>query len=87
MSSFVISQLDSDYLFKVPEIFQEQIVPKNIHNILLCDSSGSMSSYWAKVAQGWNNLVEKLDGSVSLILFSDNAFRYAGKTLPLHMPQ
>ena len=87
MSSFVISQLESDYLFKVPEILQEQIVPKNIHNILLCDSSGSMSSYWAKVAQGWNNLVEKLDGSVSLILFSDNAFRYAGKTLPLHMPQ
>lgn len=87
MSSFVISQLKQDYFFKVPEIVQEQIVPKNIHNILLCDSSGSMSSYWAKVAQGWNNLVEKLDGSVSLILFSDNAFRYAGKTLPLHMPQ
>ena len=87
MSSFVVSQLKQDYFFKVPEVKQEQIVPKNVHNILLCDSSGSMGSYWAKVAQGWNNLVEKLDGSVSLILFSDNAFRYAGKTLPLHMPQ
>jgi hypothetical protein len=87
MSSFVISQLGSDYFFKVPEIVQEQIIHKNIHNILLCDSSGSMGSYWAKVAQGWNNLVDKLDGSVSLILFSDNAFRYAGKTLPPHMPQ
>ena len=87
MSSFIISQLGQDYFFKVPEVKQEQIIHKNIHNILLCDSSGSMGSYWAKVAQGWNNLVEKLDGSVSLILFSDNVFRYAGKTLPLHMPQ
>ena len=87
MSSFVISQLTQDYFFKVPEITQEQIVQKNVHNILLCDSSGSMGSYWAKVATGWNKLVEKLDGSVSIILFSDNACSYAGKTLPMHMPQ
>ena len=87
MSSFVISQLEQVYFFKVPEIVHDQIIPKNIHNILLCDSSGSMSSYWAKVAQGWNKLVEKLDGSTSLILFTDQAFRLAGKTLPLHMPQ
>ena len=87
MSSFIISQLGQDCYFMVPEIKQEQIVHKNVHNILLCDSSGSMSSYWSKVAQGWNNLVEKLDGTISLILFADTAFRYAGKTLPLHMPQ
>jgi predicted RNase H-like HicB family nuclease len=86
MSSFTISVLaDGNFFFKVPEVTQEEIIPKNIHNILLCDSSGSMGSYWAKVASGWNKLVEKLDGSVSLILFSDNAFRYPGKTLPLHM--
>lgn len=87
MSSFIISQLKQDYFFKVPEIKHEQIVQKNVHNILLCDSSGSMCSYWAKVAQGWNNMVEKLDGTFSIILFADNVFRYAGKTLPLHMPQ
>lgn len=87
MSSFNIIKLEDNYFFKVPEIKQEQIVIKNVHNILLCDSSGSMGSYWAKVAQGWNNLVEKLDGTVSLILFSDNAYRYDGKTLPPHMPK
>ncbi len=86
MSSFVIYQLiDGDFVFKVPEIIQEQIVHKKVHNILLCDSSGSMDSYWAKVASGWNNLIEKLDGSVSLILFSEIAYKYAGKTLPLNM--
>ena len=88
MSSFIISELTlSYYFFKVPEITQEQIIPKKVHNILLCDSSGSMSEYWAKVANGWNGLVEKLDGSVSLILFSNTAFRHPGKTLPLHMVQ
>jgi hypothetical protein len=86
MASFTINQLSDNYFFKVPEITQEQIVPKSVHNILLCDTSGSMGSYWAKVANGWNSLVEKLDGTVSIILFENKAFRYAGKTLPLYQP-
>jgi len=87
MSSFSINQLSNNYFFKVPEVSQEQIVQKKVHNILLCDSSGSMSSYWSKVAMGWNNLVDKLNGSISIILFENKAFRYAGKTLPLYQPQ
>lgn len=87
MASFTINQLTDNYFFKVPEIAHEQIVPKSSHNILLCDTSGSMSSYWAKVANGWNSLVEKLDGTVSIILFENKAFRYQGKTLPLYQPQ
>jgi uncharacterized protein YacL (UPF0231 family) len=85
--TFVISQLGSDLFFKVPEITSEQIVQKKVHNILLCDSSGSMSGYWAKVANGWNSLVEKLNGEVSIILFHNHAFRYTGRTLPLYQPQ
>ena len=87
MSSFTINKLADNYFFKVPEIFQEQIIPKSTHNILLCDTSGSMSNYWAKVANGWNSLVEKLDGTVTIILFDNNAFIYAGKTLPLYQPK
>lgn len=87
MASFTINQLSDNYFFKVPEIAHEQIIPKSVHNILLCDSSGSMASYWAKVANGWNSLVEKLDGTISIILFENKAFRYAGKTLPLYQPQ
>ena len=86
-SSFIINHLDDNYFFKVPEITQKQIIQKKVHNILLCDSSGSMRSYWAKVANGWNNLVSKLDGSVSIILFENLAFRYPGKTLPLYQPK
>lgn len=86
MSSFTINQLSDDLFFKVPEIVQQQIVPKSVHNILLCDTSGSMSGYWSKVANGWNKLVEKLDGTVTIILFESHAFRYAGKTLPLYQP-
>lgn len=86
MSSFTISKLEPDYFFKIPEINDELIVSKNVHNILLCDSSGSMSSYWTKVAKGWNNLVEKIDGTVSLILFSDDVYKCPGKTLPYVMP-
>lgn len=86
MASFTINQLSDNYFLKVPEITQEQIIPKSSHNILLCDTSGSMGSYWAKVANGWNSLVEKLDGTVSIILFENKAYRYAGKTLPLYQP-
>ena len=32
-------------------------------------------------------MVEKLDGTVSIILFEDISFRYAGKTLPLYHPK
>jgi len=85
MSSFVINQLEQDYFFKVPEISHKLIIPKNIHNILLCDSSGSMKPYWAKVAQGWNNMSDKLEGSVSIILFTDNVFRHEGRILPNFM--
>lgn len=84
--SFTINQLGENYFFKVPEITQIGIIQKKVHNILLCDSSGSMGSYWAKVANGWNNLVSKLDGTVSIILFEDKAFKFTGKTLPLYQP-
>ncbi len=87
MTSFVINQLGNNYFFKVPEITHGEIIQKKVHNILLCDTSGSMSGYWAKVASGWNNLVSKLDGTVTIILFENKAFRYAGKTLPLYQPQ
>ena len=87
MTSFVINQLNNNYFFKVPEIAQGQIIQKKIHNILLCDTSGSMNIYWKKVASGWNNLVEKLDGTVSIILFDDKSFKYDGKTLPLYKPR
>jgi hypothetical protein len=86
MTSFVINQLGKDYFFKVPEITQGHIVQKKVHNILLCDTSGSMGGYWAKVANGWNSLVDKLDGTVGIILFESKAIRYAGKTLPLFQP-
>lgn len=87
MASFTINQLGSDYFFNVPGIVHDQIVPKSNHNILLCDTSGSMGTYWAKVAQGWNSLVEKLDGTVSIILFENSAFIHPGKTLPLYQPR
>lgn len=87
MSSFTINKLDNKYFFKVPEIIEKEIIKKNIHNILLCDSSGSMSTYWSKVANGWNTLVEKLNGSVSLILFESVAFKLSGKTLPFYQPR
>lgn len=87
MASFTINKLSDNYFFKVPEIIQDVIVPKSVHNILLCDSSGSMSSYWAKVAKGWNNLVEKLDGTISIILFENKVHRFSGKTLPLYQPK
>jgi hypothetical protein len=87
MSSFVISQLSQDYFFKVPEIKTNgEIIPRNIRNFLLCDSSGSMSSYWSKVVKGWNKLTETLDGSISIILFSDCVYKYPGKTLPPNQP-
>jgi len=86
MTSFVISKLEEDYFFKVPEIDQEQIVELKVHNVLLCDSSGSMGEYWTRVAKAWNKFVENLNGSVSIILFADQAYRYAGSTLPLFMP-
>ena len=87
MTSFTINQLEDYFFFKVPEIINDQILPKSVHNILLCDTSGSMGSYWAKVASGWNKLVEKLDGTVKIILFHTNAFTYPGKILPLYPPQ
>lgn len=86
MSTFSINKLEDNYFFKVPEITHEQIIPKSAHNILLCDTSGSMSSYWAKVANGWNGLVEKLNGTVSIILFESRAYKFMGKTLPLYQP-
>jgi len=87
MSSFVISQLSHDYFFKVPEIKANgEIIPRNICNFLLCDASGSMGLYWSKVVKGWNKLTETLDGSISIILFSDYAHKYPGKTLPLQQP-
>lgn len=85
--TFTIYELDQDFFFKVPEIKQETITQTNIHNILLYDSSGSMISYWTKIAKSWNKFVEKLNGSTSIILFSNNAFRHTGKTLPLYMLQ
>jgi hypothetical protein len=54
---------------------------------VLCDTSRSMSGYWAKVADGWNSIVKKLDGGVSIILFENKASRHTGKTLPLYQPQ
>lgn len=63
------------------------MIHKKVHNILLSDASGSMSGYWAKVAKGWNSLVEKLDGGVSIILFGNKAFRYSGTILPLYQLQ
>lgn len=84
MNTFTLNHLDDIYFFKVPEIQNEQIIQKSIHNVLLCDSSGSMNPYWINVANGWNKLVEKLDGTVSIILFDNKVYRYKGKTLPLY---
>ena len=84
-NNFNIYKLGLNYFGKIPEITNTNIKTKKIHNILLCDSSGSMSSYWSKVANEWNKLVEKLDGTVSIILFSDRVYKYGGKTLPIHM--
>jgi len=86
MTSFTINKLSDNLFFKVPEIVHQHIIPKSVHNILLCDTSSSMSGYWAKVANGWNSLVEKLDGTISIILFDNGVHNYPGKILPLYQP-
>lgn len=87
MSLFRIYELGPNYFFQVPSIKNEQVVQNKIHNILLCDASGSMNPYWSMVANTWNNFVSKLDGSVNIILFESDVVQYAGKTLPLHNPR
>ena len=86
-NTFTIKKLGSEYFFKVPSLNKAQIVQLKIHNILLCDASGSMNGYWAKVASEWNKFVEKLDGSVSILLFDSVVSKYAGRTLPLVNPR
>ena len=75
---------DLDFIPKILfyDYTKKKILVEKKHNILICDSSGSMGSYWAKIAREWNKLVENLDGSVSIILFSDKIVRYPGKVLP-----
>lgn len=55
------------------------------HNILLCDSSGSMEKYWKEISQSWNQNVHRLDGDVKIILFDNNTQIYNGRKLPLNM--
>ena len=86
MSVCTIFQLNDKFFLKVPIISENNLKQQTVHNILLCDSSGSMSEYWNKVANEWNNLVNTLNGTVSIILFERKVIRLNGKTLPLIQP-
>ena len=85
-TTFPLYQLGSNYFFKVPIIQSNGLTNKKIHNILLCDSSGSMSSYWDKVATGWNSIVDSIDGTFSILLFDNYVKTISGKTLPIPQP-
>lgn len=85
-TTFPLYQLGSNYFFKVPVIQSNGLVTKQIHNIVLCDTSGSMGSYWAKVANGWNFIVNSIDGTFSILLFDNTVKPISGKTLPLTQP-
>lgn len=83
---FPLYQLGPNYFFKVPVIQSSGLINKQIHNILLCDTSGSMGSYWTKVASGWNSIVDSIDGTFSILLFDNTVKPISGKTLPLAQP-
>ncbi len=83
---FPLYQLGPNYFFKVPIIQSNGLVNKQIHNILLCDTSGSMHTYWSKVANGWNSIVDSIDGTFSILLFDNTIKPISGKTLPLAQP-
>ncbi len=85
-TTFPLYQLGTNYFFKVPVILSNGLINKKIHNILLCDSSGSMSSYWNKVASGWNSIVDSIDGTFSILLFDNKVRTISGKTLPIPQP-
>lgn len=69
-------QLNDDIFFQVPITESNESDNVKVHNILLCDASGSMKSYWYFVEQYWDTLVNKLNGEFTLILFSDRAKVY-----------
>jgi hypothetical protein len=77
-----IYQLSDNYIVKVEDFKDECIQERNIHNILLCDSSGSMASYWKSVSTGWNNLVKTLEGTVTILLFDTQVYNIKGRNLP-----
>lgn len=86
MNTCKIIQLGENLVCKVPYIKEDSLRETLTHNILLCDSSGSMGSYWKNVATEWNNLVSTLEGTVSIILFDNKTYKLNGKNLPLIQP-
>ncbi len=85
-TTFPLYQLGPNYFFKVPVIQSNGLINKKVHNILLCDSSGSMGPYWKNVATGWNSIVDSIDGTFSIMLFDNNVHVIGGKTLPEIQP-
>ena len=86
-NSYQINQIGGiGYFFKVPDIKSSTIQFTRTVNILVADSSGSMSGYWMNMAKGWNRMVEGLDGEVSILLFDSVVHRLTGRILPIVQP-
>lgn len=85
-TTFNIYQVGDKQFFKVPLINKKNICDTSIHNILVCDTSGSMNLYWSYVANGWNKFIQTAEGSTSILLFDDVVHRITGKTLPIIKP-
>lgn len=91
MSEIQINKLGDKYFCKINKdidikpqanIQATKYSKDDIQNILLCDTSGSMDSYWKEIATFWNDFVKQLDEKVKIILFDDEIKHINESTLP-----